>query len=114
MGIRCIVLVVLVALVVVPTALADYGMVVRKTHVRPGELMTIWGGGCRHPRFRLGMQIYLVAYSHVSRTIISMRHPPDRPPFHFLGRFRCTHVNRPQPLLGGGYWTGTLRFVCRV
>jgi hypothetical protein len=54
MGIRCIVVVVLVALVVVPTALADYGMVVRKTHVRPGELMTIWGSGCRHPRFRLG------------------------------------------------------------
>lgn len=110
MGIRCIVVVVLVALVVVPTALADYGMVVRKTHVRPGEQMTIWGNGCPRLGFRLGMRVYLVAYSQVSRTRIYMRHPPDRPPFHFLGRFRCTHVNRPQPLPGGGHWTGTLRF----
>jgi hypothetical protein len=106
----CAVVLVFVALVVVPAALADYGMVVRKTHVRPGELMTIWGNGCRHPRFRLGMRVYLVAYSRVSRTTIYMRYPPDGPPFHFLGRFWCTHVTRPQPLPGGGYWTGTLRF----
>jgi hypothetical protein len=46
----------------------------------------------------------------VSRTTIYMRHAPDGPPIHFLGRFRCTHVNRPQPLPGGGYWTGRLRF----
>jgi hypothetical protein len=38
----------------------------------------------------------------VSRTTIYMRHAPDGPPIHFLGRFRCTHVNRPQPLPGGG------------
>ena len=108
MEIRCVGIMVLVALVLVPAALADYGMVVRKTHVRPGELMTIWGNGCRHPRFRLGMRVYLVGVRQQSGTVYKRR-PPSGPPYHFVGRFRCTHVTRPQPLPDGGFWTATLR-----
>jgi hypothetical protein len=95
MGIRYVGVVVLVALVVVPAALADYAMVVRKTHVRQGELMTIWGNGCPRHGFRLGMRVYLVAVRHQSGTVYKRR-PPSGPPYHFLGRFRCTHVTRPR------------------
>jgi hypothetical protein len=53
-GVRQVVAVACVTLVAAP-ALADYGMTVRKTQVRPGDRMTIWGSGCRHsPRFHLG------------------------------------------------------------
>ena len=41
MAVRCVVAVALVALVLPPAALADYGMTVRKTHVQPGERMTV-------------------------------------------------------------------------
>jgi hypothetical protein len=110
MVVRRVVAVACVTLVAAPVALADYGMTVRKTHVRPGDRMTIWGSGCRHsPRFHLGMRIYLVAVRHVSRNTIYKRRPPG-PPFHFLGRFRCTHTAAPQPWGDGGYWTATLTF----
>jgi hypothetical protein len=114
MVVRRVVAVACVTLVAAPVALADYGMTVRETHVRPGDRMTIWGSGCRHsPRFHLGMRIYLVAVRHVSRNTIYKRRPPG-PPFRFLGRFRCTHTAAPQPWGDGGYWTATLTFVYRA
>lgn len=110
MTVRRGVAVALVALVVPPAALADYGMTVRKTHVQPGERMTIWGNGCRGgKRFHLGMRVYLVAERHQWATVYKPR-PPDGPPYHFLGRFRCTHTHPPQPWGDGGYWTGTVTF----
>jgi hypothetical protein len=96
-------------LVAPSVALADYGLTVRKTQVQPGERMTIWGNTCFHnPRFHLGMRIYLVAARHLPATIAYRRRPPVGPPYHFLGRLRCTHTARPQPWGDGGYWTGTL------
>jgi hypothetical protein len=92
-------------------ALADYAMTVRKTHVQPGERVTIWGNACRHsPRFHLGMRVYLVAARHLPARIVFRRRPPDEPPFYFLGRFRCTHTADPQPWGDGGYWTATVTF----
>jgi hypothetical protein len=100
----------LVALVLPPAALADYGIAVRKTQVQPGERMTIWGNGCRDStRFHLGMRVYLVATRHQWATVVKPR-PPVEPPYHFLGRFRCTHTDSPQPFGDGGYWTASLTF----
>lgn len=110
MMLRRVVAVALLALVVPSVALADFGMMVRKTQVRPGERMTAWGNGCFHStRFHLGMRVYLVAERDQWATVYSPR-PPAAPPYHFLGRFRCTHTDRPQPLPEGGYWTATLSF----
>lgn len=101
----------LVALVVSPVALADYGMTVRKTQVQPHERMTIWGNGCRGgTRFHLGMRVYLVAARYQPPFAVFKPRPPGGPPYHFLGRFRCTHTDAPQPWGDGGYWTGTVTF----
>jgi hypothetical protein len=111
-AIRCAVFVVLLALIVAPAALADYALTVRRTQAHPGERMTIWGNGCRGgTRFHLGMRVYLVAARYQSRyaDVVKPR-PPDGPPYHFLGRFRCTHTHTPQPWGDGGYWTGTVSF----
>jgi hypothetical protein len=109
--VRRAVVVGLVALVVPPAALADYAMTVRKTRVEPGERMTIWGNGCRGgTRFHLGMRVYLVAARHQAQYTIFKPRPPDGPPYHFLGRFWCTHTDAPQPWGDGGYWTGTVTF----
>jgi hypothetical protein len=100
-----------VALVVSPAALADYAMTVRKTHVKPHERMTIWGNGCRGgTHFHLGMRVYLVASRHQPAYTVFKPRPPDGPPYHFLGRFRCTHTGAPQPWGDGGHWTGTVMF----
>lgn len=100
----------LVALVVPTAAFGDYGMTVRKKQVRPGEQMTLWGNGCFHsPRFHLGMRVYMVAARHLTTNTVFKLRPPG-PPWHFLGRFRCTHTRTPQPWGDGGYWTATLRF----
>ena len=108
---RRTVAVALAALVVSPVALADYAITVRKTLVQPHEWMTIWGNGCRHsPRLHLGMRVYLVSARYQGPYAVFKPRPPNRPPYHFLGRFRCTHTDVPQPWGDGGYWTGTLTF----
>ena len=99
----------LLALVVPPAALADSGMTVRKIQVRPGERMTAWGNGCFDSTGFYGMRVYLVAERRQWATVYSPR-PPSGPPYHFLGRFRCTHTDRPQPFGDGGYWTATVTF----
>ena len=110
MAVRRFVAVALVALVLPPAALADYGMTVRKTHVQPGERMTVWGNGCLGGTgVRLGMRVYLVAERHQWATVYKPR-PPAGPPYHFLGRFRCSHTDRPQPWGDGGHWTATMTF----
>lgn len=110
MAVTRVVAVALVALVAAPAALADYGTTVRKTRVQPGERMTVWGNGCGSSKlFHLGMRIYLVAERYQWATIYKPR-PPSGLPYHFLGRFRCTHTDRPQPWGQGRYWTATLTF----
>jgi hypothetical protein len=109
MQLKRVVGVALLALVVPPAALADSGMTVRKTQARPGELMTAWGNGCFDGTGFHGMRVYLVAERHQWATVYSPR-PPSGPPYHFLGRFRCTHTDRPQPFGDGGYWTATVTF----
>jgi hypothetical protein len=74
--------------------------------------MTIWSNACRHsPRFHLGMRVYLVADRHQPAATVFRPRPPDGRPYHFLGRFRCTHTDTPQAWGDGGYWTATLTFV---
>jgi hypothetical protein len=109
MGLRRVCAVALLAVVVPPAALADSGMTVRKTQVRPGERMTAWGNLCFDGTGLYGMRVYLVAERHQWATVYSPR-APSAPPYHFLGRFRCTHTDRPQPFGDGGHWTGTLTF----
>lgn len=110
MALKRVAVVALLALVVAPAAFADYGMTVRKTHVQPGERMTAWGNGCFHDRgFHLGMRVYLVAERHQWATDYKPR-PPSGPPYYYLGRFRCTHTDRPQAWVDGGYWTATVSF----
>lgn len=100
----------LAALALPAASAADDGLILRRAVVRPGELMTVWGG-CREP-------IYLVPESFARRTgllffSLPAERPPTRSPFVFVGRTVCTrrvHYVGDFPDGDWSAWSGYLRF----
>lgn len=100
----------LVVLALSASSSADEGLIVRRTVVRQGTLMTVWGG-CRRP-------IYLVPESFAKRIFLyyfslPVAGPPTRPPYRLLGRTRCTgedHYIGDFPDGDWSSWSGYLRF----
>jgi hypothetical protein len=97
------------ALALAPSAAGDYSLVVRQDRARPGEMVTVWGGGCFGSPAR-GMPMYLVPAGLMRFDAVRMRHPPDGGFYHYLGRVACTHVNEPEWLPNGWWSAGTFRF----
>jgi len=97
------------ALTLAPSAAADYGMLLRKARVHPGDLVTVWSNGCLDAPTR-GMRVYLVPAAAMGFDTVHASRPPVSRAYRYLGRFRCIHVHDPQPLPGGGHWTATFRF----
>ena len=96
-------------LALAPSAAADYGMLLRKARVHPGEWVTVWSNGCLGTPPR-GMRVYLVPAPAMRFDTVRMSHPPRTAAYRFLGRLRCIHSHDPQPLPGGGRWTAIFRF----
>jgi hypothetical protein len=92
------------------SASADVGLILRRSVVRTGEVMTIWGG-CRDP-------IFLVPEAFAKRVGLSSfslpaARPPTSPPYRLLGRTRCTgriHYVGDFPDGDWSSWSGYLRF----
>ena len=97
------------ALTVAPSAAADYGMLLRKARVHPGEWVTVWSNGCLDAPTR-GMRVYLVPARAMGFDTVRTSHPPASGAYRYLGRFWCIHIHDPQPLPGGGRWTAIFRF----